>query len=947
MMRIRALLILGLISVLHTIGNPAWADDAWHYGPVPLNMASGKYDYPAAGPVTLDATGHYRNRLGSFTAVGIDYHQPDAQGATYDVARFMNGAVSPGWFDLDRVDGDLRLLKDAGFSVIVLRAQWGELDDTDPALFQANLAKYRRIFDLIEKHGLYAELWCAFNTIPADVLKSGALGPQGRWFLTNLPVHQRILDHYVIPLARALADRTSLITWRWEFEGLGPELEHEDPHGLKLFQTFLARKYGDVARLNQAWGAPHHYASFAEAPNHFEWAKRNGLLVDSGAAGKVADRAKTSQTAMLTDLNDWRMELRIEWLGTLNKQLRPILGGRPLSVTGLGFGWGGWYPDFMMTSLGRARRLSGMEIIGGGGAYPSPGTWQPEIRKYREGCNAPFLTRPYDPIVSYAVGRHALTWGPAKASEIGMICMPLGEKAQSDYIMTQMVDAIGAGLTSADVYESVSVTCSSPEDSEPHPHQVLRDLRGLIRSLHGAVFDNQTSQSRILVLWNRADSDIGATWRQNFAQLMVAHYLYQLHAPWDVAADDLLALKDEPDKVNLNKYDLVIVPSQGRLLRAGEVKYADGSITLADTWGLLKQWIEAKKGRVLLTGPLGELDSSGQPLASLPKEAVELTGLAGPFKRQRVARPSDIYSVKENGVSSSTHKLCFTQPFGELKAGDTVTWRDFDTTLAHLAKPAGGEILARLGGPDGPPMLVRNTLANGNAVYAAGFELGPGEEGPWSNPPTLDAMTPIYEALAAEAGIKSPLGRAIPRNLGVYLSRDRSVMMFKERFDRETSGTLIRIPLALLPAEARQFTNVETVVEGEELVVRGRVPARGVLIARRPSISVDGLQAQSKWAGHWDIWFSVFNDANAPVGMIETEVWAGKPGTKEAKLLATAVADAVPVLGSQRLRVEADLPANAPMQGGQIPLYVVIDPKGKIPDLGRADNVTSISMQVQ
>ncbi len=942
-MRIQTLLLLGIVCIWGVVAHPylaAWADDAYHYGPVPLNMATGRYDYPAAGPVTLDAGGHYRNRRGPFTALGIDYHQPYFQNATYDVGRFMNGQVSPGEFDLDRVDGDLRQLKDAGFNVIVIRAQWGELDDTNPALFQANLAIYRRVFDLIEKHGLYAEVWCAYNTVPPDVIKSGGLGPQGRWFLTNMAIQQRILDHYIVPLARALADRPSLITWRWEFEGLGPELEHEDPYGLKLFQAFLARKYSDVASLNRVWGAPHQYTSFNDAPNYFEWAKRTGLLVDSPQGGKMADRQKTSQTAMLTDLNDWRMEFRIEFLRKLNERLRPIMGGKILSVTGLGGGWGGWYPDFMMTSLGRCRRLSGMDIIGGVGAYPMPGTWQPELTKYQERCNAPFLTRPYDPIVTYAGARNYLTWGPAKASEIGMIVMPMGEKAQSDYIMTQIIDGIGAGLTSCDVYESVSVTCSSPEDSEPHPHKVLRDLRDLTRSLRGTVFDNQAAQSRILVLWNRADSDIAAPWRQYFAQAMVAHYVYQLHAPWDVATAGLLSLKDEPDKVNLNKYSLVIIPSQGRLLPRGEIKYADGSITQADAWGLLREWIGAKKGRVLFTGALGELDASGHPLANLPPEAAELTGLSGPFKRQRVARPSNMSVVKEDELASSTQKLFFTLPLGELKAGETVTYRDFDTTLAQLEKPAQGEILARLGGPEGPPMLVRNTLDNGNAVYTAGFELGPGEEGPWSNPPTLDAMTPIYEALAAEAGIESPLGRQIPRNLGVYLSRDRSVMLFKEQFDRETSGTLIRIPLAILPAEARQYTNVQTAVEGEELVVRGRVPARGVLIARRPSISVDGLLIENTYANHYNIRFSVFNDANAPVGPIDAEVWAGKPGTKGAALLGSAVADDAPLLASHRLRVEADLSTEA----GRAGIYVVIDPKGKIPDMSRIDNVTSATL---
>ena len=117
-------------------------------------------------------------------------------------------------------------------------------------------------------------------------------------------------------------------------------------------------------------------------------------------------------------------------------------------------------------------------------------------------------------MIAYSVGRMKLTWGPAKASEIGMIAVPLGEKAQSEWIMSQMVDAIGAGLTSCDLYESVSVTCSSPEDSEPHPHLVLKELRNLVRSLRGAVFDNRAPESRVLVIWNRGYNNIEAVWRR-------------------------------------------------------------------------------------------------------------------------------------------------------------------------------------------------------------------------------------------------------------------------------------------------------------------------------------------------------------------------------------------------------------------------------------------------
>ncbi len=203
MNRKRQYVILIATTVLSTLSR-ARADDAYHYGPVPLDMATRTYDYAAAGPVTLDESGHYRNNLGSFTALGIDYHQPWFQPLTHQAGRYMNGIVSPSGFDLDRVDGDLRLLKNAGFNVIVLRAQWGSLDNVDCATFQDNLRKWNRVFDLIEKHGLYVEVWCAFNSCPPEVLAAGSLGLARNQYLTNQATQARIIDHYLLPLRASL-----------------------------------------------------------------------------------------------------------------------------------------------------------------------------------------------------------------------------------------------------------------------------------------------------------------------------------------------------------------------------------------------------------------------------------------------------------------------------------------------------------------------------------------------------------------------------------------------------------------------------------------------------------------------------------------------------------------------------------------------------------------------
>ncbi len=124
---------------------------------------------------------------------------------------------------------------------------------------------------------------------------------------------------------------------------------------MRLFRQFANRKYGDVQRLNAAWGNSHNYSSFDDVPNYFEWGRHNGWLAERDWRGPVAT-GKAVDMAMLEDLNEWRSEFRTDFLTKVVNRLRPILGHRPLSVTGLGFGWSGWYPDYTIFPLGRLRR---------------------------------------------------------------------------------------------------------------------------------------------------------------------------------------------------------------------------------------------------------------------------------------------------------------------------------------------------------------------------------------------------------------------------------------------------------------------------------------------------------------------------------------------------------------------------------------------------------------
>ena len=266
------------------------------------------------------------------------------------------------------------------------------------------------------------------------------------------------------------------------------------------------------------------------------------------------------------------------------------------------------------------------------------------------------------------------------------------------------------------------------------------------------------------------------------------------------------------------------------------------------------------QGRTLLTGYPGQLDYRGHA-ADMPREMADLSGMTGPFERTTLAGPSTRSEVREEEIQKSTHTLNFARPLGAIRQGDTITYRDQAGSVAHLEKPSHGEVLATFDGPDGPAVLVRNNLPNGNRIYTAGFELGPAMDGPWSTPPQLDAMTPIYEALAEELGLRSPIGRDIPRNLGVHISRDGSVLLFKDIFDRPTEGVLA-LPLASLPPAARVHPR-------GSLRRRRRIgsPRRGACprrSRRSTPIHIARRSLTRRIGSNFQVVLGVFNHASAP-----------------------------------------------------------------------------------
>jgi hypothetical protein len=90
----------------------------------------------------------------------------------------------------------------------------------------------------------------------------------------------------------------------------------------------------------------------------------------------------------------------------------------------------------------------------------------------------------------------------------------------------------------------------------------------------------------------------------------------------------------------------------------------------------------------------------------------------------------------------------------------------------------------------GEPVMVRREV-NGNPVYLVGFYLGMGFNYLWGwgqDQVPFDTLARLYAPMLRSAGAW-PAFHA-PRNIGVYVSDDKSLILVKERFGRPTKRLL-------------------------------------------------------------------------------------------------------------------------------------------------------------
>jgi hypothetical protein len=148
---------------------------------------------------------------------------------------------------------------------------------------------------------------------------------------------------------------------------------------------------------------------------------------------------------------------------------------------------------------------------------------------------------------------------------------------------------------------------------------------------------------------------------------------------------------------------------------------------------------------------------------------------------------------------------------------------------------AVGETLLTL--PDGRAVGIATTHG-GNAVYAFGFPLGLAYDNLWGMPYGLangrpaplepyDVMASLYEDLVEAAGVPRPV-RA-PHNVRIAVSDDRSVILVRELFGRETTD----LCTLELPAGAK-YEGCELIPRADgRTLLRAKLPPYGGLCFKR------------------------------------------------------------------------------------------------------------------
>lgn len=688
---------------------------------------------------TIDrATGWFVVGGASRPLLFVRYAQPGPEPGTV--------ITEPADFDPQLLEEDLALMAANGLNIALEGFAWPQLLDAsgawrrlpsgdDPAGGGLAREALDRVLDRIEAHGLYALALLDYReplppgTVPASYLDKALWVPQ--IWAGVLAGQTKIAAYY--------ANRSVLVGYALAGDALPPWPSNDEPVVRAAWHGYLKERYGDVDGLRRAWGSSAAYRDLAE-------------VAPPGSA--PTDPAATDFGALRRDILTRRLD---EWVDALRAAAphHLLIYGEPV------------------TSPARAdlRRLH-FDLLGAFGHH-SPGTPAPA------GASWPG----YGALLADVAGCRALPDGPR-----GVIGGRLGvgvRGAQAGRLVRhEWMEVIGNGGAGLLAGPSWPLLANRGFGAGLYDQATIESLGQLVAATRSPML---VRGARALLVRNPAAALGNAPEPERRAVEAVADALDRAHVPYDMLPIDAIGAAGEPGRVDLGRYQAVLVPS---LCQVPHDPF----------WTALAAWLQDdSSGRVAFLGRGDGLDSHF--VHRLPEGLNELLGGV---------------SFTAEAPAPDEAVVLLTPPLAPLPVGHRLPWPGGATSALTVGGEASivGWLRSARTAPEegtGVPVVARKAVGR-NSLYVAGLDLA--EVGPGAG----DSLAGLVDAVLSDADVSPPVEAA--SNLSVYLSADGRTALVRERDGR--SGDVLWAAPAAAPQVA--WAGVTTTVdEHGAATVRGSV----------------------------------------------------------------------------------------------------------------------------
>ena len=178
--------------------------------------------------------------------------------------RLIGVCYYPELFLLSEVEPDLRRIRDIGFNAIrIAEGAWAHFE---PAEGQYRFDLFDTVLDLAHRLGLSVVFgtptycgpaWIARRypeTLRHDFHRRPLAHGSRRCYTYNSPTYQRLCDQITGTLADRYAKHPAIVAWQIDNEFNCHSSTSYAPDDTRQFRRFLRERYGEIDRLNDAWG---------------------------------------------------------------------------------------------------------------------------------------------------------------------------------------------------------------------------------------------------------------------------------------------------------------------------------------------------------------------------------------------------------------------------------------------------------------------------------------------------------------------------------------------------------------------------------------------------------------------------------------------------------------------------------------------------------------------